>query len=324
MTGETASALQQARALVGKEYGPYIAWDPVNAPMIRQWCDALGVENPAYQDAEYAAQSQHGGLVAPPTMLNAWLMRGYGGSRAAGSAEDDVFEAAKMFVAAGYEAVVATNSEQEYQRYLRPGDHLTSTVVLESISDEKRTALGKGHFITVRHTYRDQAGEVVGTMRFTNLQYRPAEKADSHGQAEIVEVTKPPPPQPGISQDTQFFWDGLKEDQLLIQRCTACGVLRHPPGPVCTACHSFEWDTVRSSGRGRLYSFVVMHHPKHPAFDYPHIVGLVALKEGTRLVAPIIGVTPETVAIGLELEVVFDHVEGEHRSPMFRPVSSGS
>jgi uncharacterized OB-fold protein/acyl dehydratase len=312
MTGDTPSVLQQARALVGKEYGPYIAWDPVNAPMIRQWCDALGVENPAYLDGEYAARSAHGGLVAPPTMLNAWLMRGYGGRRAAGSAEDDQFEVAKMFAAAGYEAVVATNSEQEYQRYLRPGDRLTSKVVLESVSDEKKTALGRGYFITVSHIYRDQAGEIVGTMRFTNLLYRPAEKAE----------TKPPPPQPGISQDTQFFWDGLKDDQLLIQRCAACGTLRHPPGPVCTVCHSLAWDTVRSNGRGRLYSYVVTHHPKHPAFDYPHVVGLIDLEEGTRLVAPIVGIPPEAIEIGSELAVEFQHVEGEHRMPVFRPVRS--
>ena len=312
MTGETPSVLQRARALVGKEYGPYIAWDPVNAPMIRQWCDALGVENPAYLNCEYAARSRHGGLVAPPTMLNVWLMRGYGDRRAAGSAEDDQFEVAKMFAAAGYEAVVATNSEQEYQHYLRPGDQLTSTVVLESVSNEKKTALGRGYFVTVSHIYRNLVGEVVGRMRFTNLLYRPAETA----------AAKPPPPQPGISQDTQFFWDGLTDDQLLIQRCAACGTLRHPPGPVCTSCHSFEWDTVRSSGRGSLHSYVVMHHPKHPAFDYPHVVGLIDLEEGTRLVAPIVGVAPESIEIGLKLAVEFQHVDGEHRVPVFRPVRS--
>ena len=315
MTGGTPSVLEQARALVGKEYGPYIAWDPVNPTMIRQWCDALGVENPVYLDPDYAAGSVHRRLVAPPTMLNAWLMRGYGGKRAAGSAEDDQFEVAKMFAAAGYEAVVATNSEQEYQRYLRPGDRLTSTVVLESVSDEKKTALGRGHFITVSHIYRDAVGEVVGTMRFTNLLYRPAEKASE---------AKPPPPQPGVSQDTQFFWDGLKDNRLLIQRCAACGALRHPPGPVCTACHSFEWDTVQASGRGQLYSYVVAHHPKHPAFDYPHAVGLIALEEGVRLVAPIVGIPPGAIEIGLELAAEFQHVEGEHRMPVFRPIASGS
>lgn len=298
--------MQRARALVGKEYGPYLAWDPVNAPMIRQWCEALGVENPAYLDPAFP-----GGLVAPPTMINAWLMRGYKGKRPAGSSADDPFEAAKLFIAAGYEAVVATNSEQEYHRYLRPGDLLTSTIVLESISDEKKTALGTGHFIIVRHVYRDQDGEIVGSMRFTNLQYRPAE----------TKPAKPPPPQPGISQDTAFFWEGLQQDQFLIQRCKACGTLRHPPGPVCMSCHSFEWDTVPASGRGTLYSYVVMHHPKHPAFDYPHVVGLVELAEGVRFVAPIAGVAPEEAAIGTELQVEFPHVAGEHRSPVFRPVA---
>jgi len=65
-----------------------------------------------------------------------------------------------------------------------------------------------------------------------------------------------------------------------------------------------------------------MHHPKHPAFDYPHVVGLVDLEEGTRLVAPIVGIPPEAVEIGLDLAVEFQHVEGEHRVPVFRPIAS--
>ena len=68
--------MRGVRALVGKEYGRVYAWDEVNAPMIRQLCEALGDENPVYIDPDFAAKSVHGGLVAPPTMLQVWTMRG--------------------------------------------------------------------------------------------------------------------------------------------------------------------------------------------------------------------------------------------------------
>ena len=55
------------------------ARDPVNRPMIHHWCDAIGDTNPSYVDEELAAQSVHGGLVAPPTMLQAWGMGGLRG-----------------------------------------------------------------------------------------------------------------------------------------------------------------------------------------------------------------------------------------------------
>jgi hypothetical protein len=130
---------------------------------------------------------------------------------------------------------------------------------------------------------------------------------------------RPSPAQPSLSQDTAFFWEGLKAGKLLIQRCASCHALRHPPGPACTICHSLAWDTVESSGRGELYSFVVVHQPQHPAFDYPHPVGLIELEEGTRLVAPLTGVDLDKLEIGMAMEVVIETVEGEHRLPSFRP-----
>ena len=69
---------------------------------------------------------------------------------------------------------------------------------------------------------------------------------------------------PSTSPDTQFFWDGLKERRLLVQRCDGCGTLRHPPRPMCPRCHSLEWTAIESSGRGTILSAVVMRHPQYP------------------------------------------------------------
>ncbi len=178
--------LQEAvKAAVQSQAGPP-ARDPVNRPMIHHWCDAIGDTNPIYVDEELAAQSVHGGIVAPPTMLQAWGMggglRGRGPSlpehaRApaqAGGSRDGGPVA--LLHEAGYTSVVATDCEQEYKRYLRPGDVVHMSGGLESISTEKKTALGDGYFVTNKTTYWDQNDEVVAEMRFRILWFKPRQR----------------------------------------------------------------------------------------------------------------------------------------------------
>ncbi len=76
--GREREALEKKiQGFVGLEIGaPDVAKDAVNEAMIRHWCDAMGDANPIYTDAEAAARSVHGGLVAPPTMMQAWILHG--------------------------------------------------------------------------------------------------------------------------------------------------------------------------------------------------------------------------------------------------------
>jgi uncharacterized OB-fold protein len=126
-------------------------------------------------------------------------------------------------------------------------------------------------------------------------------------------------PRPAVTEDTAFFFEGARRGCLLIQRCTSCGTLRHPPRPACAVCRSFDWDTVTASGRGTVYSYVVVHHPQVPAFDYPLPIALVELEEGTRLVADLLGTAPDAVRIGMPVVVDFVAVDEELTLPMFRP-----
>ncbi len=155
------------------------ARDPVNQPMIRHWCDAIGDENPLYTDPEAAAKSLHGGIVAPPTMLQAWGMRGLERRPAAAVADAREGGPNQLLNEAGYTSVVATDCEQDYKRYLRSGDLLTTESQLESVSAEKRTALGDGYFVTNRTTYRDQNGDVVAEMRFRILWFKPPQRGEA-------------------------------------------------------------------------------------------------------------------------------------------------
>jgi hypothetical protein len=74
---------------------------------------------------------------------------------------------------AGFRGTVAVNSEFEIERYVRLGEELSSTTVIEEISDEKQTALGAGHFCTWVTTYVDGSGDVVGRQRFRILKFKP-------------------------------------------------------------------------------------------------------------------------------------------------------
>ncbi len=162
---------------VGLESGPFLAWDAVNAPMIRHWCEVMGDRNPAYLDAVAARDAGHDGLVAPPTMLQVWGMAGYGGEHAPGSAKSGQFAVRKVLVAAGYTGVVAVNCEQKYLRYLQEGDRVYFRSRCESISELKTTALGEGYFLEELSTYYNQRDEIVGTMSFRLLVYKSGEQA---------------------------------------------------------------------------------------------------------------------------------------------------
>ncbi len=128
---------------------------------------------------------------------------------------------------------------------------------------------------------------------------------------------------PAVSRDTEFFWNGLREQKLLIQRCTVCGTLRHPPRPMCPKCRSLEWDAIESSGRGTVYSFVMPHEPRFPFFEYPYIVVLVQLDEGVRLVSNLCDIVPADVTVGMPVEVfyrTFDGAAGDFVLHQFRPI----
>src|SRR4051812_20387775 len=135
----------------------------------------------------------------------------------------------------------------------------------------------------------------------------------------MSDTERPLRPRPTITNDNRFWFDAAREHRLVIQRCTSCGSLRHPPSPVCPQCSSFEWDTIEASGRGTVYSFIVNHHPQHPAFDYPLPIAVVELEEGTRFITDLVDVDPADVTIGMEVELTFLDTDPELTLPVFRP-----
>jgi uncharacterized protein len=164
-------------------------------------------------------------------------------------------------------------------------------------------------------------------MTFRVLYFRPQARSAADGTPARTHTDRPqaPParrPRPTITQDNEHFFAGARDGRLLIQRCGGCGALQHPPTPVCPACGSFDRGVVEASGRGRVHSFVVNHHPQVPGFTYPLVVAVVDLEEGVRLITNVVGVDPADVRIGMAVEVELVPVDDELTLPMFRPAGT--
>jgi uncharacterized OB-fold protein/acyl dehydratase len=289
--------------------------------MIRHWVQAMGDTNPVYTDAEAAARSVHGGLVAPPAMTQVWTMRG---PRPAGG--DDPADPLGVMSAAldeaGFTSVVATNSEQEYYRYLRLGEHVTVRSSLEGVTGPKQTAFGEGWFVTTRSTWY-VGTEAVASMKFRILKFRPSAPPEPPEPAPgVLRLVRPEPVadvlRPVISSDTAFFWEGTALHELRIQRCGGCGTLRHPPGPMCPVCGFARPEYDVAAGTGEVYSYVVHHHPPLPGRRLPVVIVLVQLTEGVRMVGELVGADPARVRIGLPVRVTFVEVDGELTLPAWQ------
>ena len=130
-------------------------------------------------------------------------------------------------------------------------------------------------------------------------------------------------PAPIVTEDSAAFWDAADEGRLVAQRCGGCGRLRHPPRPMCPECNSLDVEVATLSGRGVVYSYALLHHPQHPAFEYPVLAALIDLDEGIRIVSNVVGVEPDQIRIGDPVQVEFVTTDGDHHVPVFRPIAVG-
>jgi uncharacterized OB-fold protein len=123
-----------------------------------------------------------------------------------------------------------------------------------------------------------------------------------------------------VNRDSAYFWEGAALGELRIQRCNACGALRHPPGPACPGCGALDRGHLVASGLGTVVSYVVHRHPPIPGKELPLVIALIDLDEGVRMVGEVSGVEPEEMAIGMRLRVDFARVDDELTLPFWRRV----
>ena len=136
-----------------------------------------------------------------------------------------------------------------------------------------------------------------------------------------------PIPDPCPDVDSAPFWEALRDHRLAVERCDECGTFRFPPGPVCRSCRSPKSTWTDVSGRGRVVSWVVVHHAAHPAFavQAPYTVLLVELEEQTGLVvAGNLRPSSVTATAGMPVQVVFEDASADLTLAQWTPVPPGA
>jgi uncharacterized protein len=90
---------------------------------------------------------------------------------------------------------------------------------------------------------------------------------------------------PEEDPDTTWWWDELRAGRLLMPRCRPAGHTFFPPSPGCPICGADDIEHVPVSGRGQVYSWIVIHRALDPAYvdDVPYTVVAVTLDEGPRV-----------------------------------------
>ena len=128
-------------------------------------------------------------------------------------------------------------------------------------------------------------------------------------------------PIPEADPDSAPFWAGCREGKLLLQRCADCRAFRYPPASRCAACGSATSEWVAASGRGRVFSWIVVRHPVPKDVygdEVPYVVALVTLEEGPRMATNIVGCPPEAVQADMAVTVSFRERDGV-TLPVFSP-----
>jgi uncharacterized OB-fold protein len=285
--------VEEIRALGESE--PKAGRDPINQPMINNWLEAIGETDPRYTAGE-----------APPAMAQVWTMDGLDPTRRANA---PLHRTMQVFDDAGYTSVLGTNCDQVYLRPVLVGEEVTLTARLESVVGPKQTGVGEGYFVTTENTWRvakeDGTSEVVATMQFRVLKYKPGTRAAAP-KADRTKLVRPQ-----MNRDTAFFWEGTAAGELRIQKCNACGELRHPPGPMCPTCHAADRGHVVASGRGTVFSFLVHHAPQLPGKALPATLALIELQEGVRMVGEVLSPPEGGLSIGDPVRVVFEKIDDD-------------
>ena len=130
-------------------------------------------------------------------------------------------------------------------------------------------------------------------------------------------------PPPLADAITLPFWQAASEHRLVVQRCTACGRTRLPPAPICPGCRSADSDWKELSGRGEVYTFTIVHRPIAAGQELPFAIAVIALEDsgGLRMISNLVGASPEAIAIGMPVELVWEDLGAELALPRFRPAA---
>jgi acyl dehydratase len=152
MTAEDSVITPEMKAAIGIESEP-VSYDVEKGAIIK-FAQAIGDNNPLFNDEQAARKSRHGGIIASPTFMRSLI-----------SNSPPSFKSP-------YSAALDGGSEWEYFEPVRAGDHITVTTKIADLF-ERPGRLGNMLF-TIRETkYVNQFDTTVALQRTTGISYKP-------------------------------------------------------------------------------------------------------------------------------------------------------
>ena len=124
--------------------------------------------------------------------------------------------------------------------------------------------------------------------------------------------TQVPLPQPDAISEP--FWAGCDQRRLLVQHCLQCGTFQSPARLLCRDCRGSDFDWLESRGRGRIFTYTIVHHPGSPALreQVPYVVVVVQLDDcgGARLTSNLVGDDAAELAVNRAVQLRWDNDAG--------------
>ncbi len=128
-----------------------------------------------------------------------------------------------------------------------------------------------------------------------------------------------------MTPEAMPYWDGLKENKLMLPKCGDCNEAFFYPRIACPHCHSRNVGWIEASGKGKLHSFQIAYRAPNPNFkiEAPYILAMIELEEGPRMMSNLINIAadPEVVKCDMAVEVVFEKQNDDVTLPLFQPAS---
>ena len=129
------------------------------------------------------------------------------------------------------------------------------------------------------------------------------------------------PPIPVPTPTSKPFWDGLRDQQVRLQRCDDCQSWIYYPRSRCSVCLSDSLTWCDVAGTGVVYTYTVTHQPTSPHFvgELPQRLVVVELDEGVRLTSTLVNVDDDAIVVGMRVRPVFDAVSDDVTLLRFEP-----
>jgi uncharacterized OB-fold protein len=128
-------------------------------------------------------------------------------------------------------------------------------------------------------------------------------------------------PVPLVTPWTEQQFAHARNGELALQQCSSCQEIWFPPSTNCPNCLGESWEWVTASGRGTLWSWIVMHQPYLASFrdETPYVVAAVQLAEGPLMMSTVVGTAPADLEFDSPLQVEFQEFGPEGLPmPVFR------